>query len=420
MKPNKISVFEYSRLKTGCEYCGVAFTPALLESLERFHASSKTRYFNLIHNGVEFCEYVGVIQVDGIQIEVLPKLDSNSGDVNAWRDLLIGMLREVGMFRVSAPSSSLLTLRSNSILELYFDLFITEVEYLIHTGLVKQYRRQTLNQTSLKGSLDFPRHLSQNLIHKERFLTNTSVYDQDHVWHRIISQTINLIRLLSQNTQIHNHIGALELNFPEVSVQRISEKTFNKLVYTRKTEGYRTAIEIARLLLLGFHPDLSAGSNQVLALMFDMNLLWESFIYHSLRKQFLINSAPYSVKAQHSTDFWATGSCRRYLRPDIVVDSPDDGRRFVLDTKWKDVAGAGPSPSDLQQLFAYSQFFRSARNALVYPGRKSSVQSGCYAISTEWADSVSCSLIQLGVGSNIQQWQESIFQAVIEWMEAVW
>lgn len=419
MKPNKISVFEYDKLKTGCMYSGVLFTEMLLEALERFHSASKTKYFNLIRNGVEFCEYVGVIQVDGVQIEVLPKLDRNGGDVNAWRDLLIGMLREVGMFRISAPSSSLLTLRSNSILELYFDLFITEVEYLIRTGLVKQYRRQALNQTSLKGALDFPRHLSQNLIHKERFLTHTSVYDQDHVWHRIISQTISLIRLLSQNTQIHNRIGALELNFPQVSNQRIYERTFDRLVYSRKTEGYRNAIEIARLLLLGFHPDLASGSNSVLALMFDMNALWESFIFHSLRKQFLINSAPYSVRAQHSTDFWSTDSCRRYLRPDIFLENAKNGRRYVLDTKWKDMAGAGPSPSDLQQLFAYSQFFRSAKNALVYPGQSFNVQSGSYAISTEWTESVSCSLIQLGLGTNIKQWKEAIFLAVTDWMEAV-
>jgi len=416
MKPNKISVFEYDRLKTGCEYNGVPFTEPLLEALERFHSTSKTRYFNLIRNGVEFCEYVGVIQVDGIQIEILPKLDRNSGDVNTWRNRLIGMLREVGMFRVSAPSSSLLTLRSNSILELYFDIFISEVEYLIRTGLIKQYRRQAQNQTSLKGALDLPRHLTKNLVHKERFYTRTSVYDHDHVWHRIISQTISLIRLLSQNTQIHNRIGALQLNFPEVSSQRISRQSFSKLVYTRKTEGYRTAIEIARLLLLGFHPDLTGGANPVLALMFDMNLLWESFIYHSLRKQILVHSAPYSVRAQHSTDFWATESCRRFLRPDILVENTANGSRYVLDTKWKDVSGNGPSPSDLQQLFAYSQFFRASRNALVYPGHCYSVQNGRYAFTTEWADNVSCSLIQLGLGKNIRQWQEEIFRAVAEWM----
>lgn len=418
MKPDKISVFEYDRLKIGSEYGGVPFTKALHEALERFHANGNTRYFKLISNGIEFCEYVGVIQVDGLQIEVLPKLDRSPGDLKTWRDLLIGMLREVGVFRVSAPSLGMLSLKANSILELYFQLFITEVEYLVHTGLIKQYRRQALNHTALKGSLDFPRHLVKNLIHKERFYTRSSVYDHDHVWHRILSQCISLIRLLSQNTHIQNRIGALELSFPEVSSQRICEESFRKLAYSRKTASYRSAIEIARLLLLSFHPDLASGRNSVLALMFDMNLLWESFIYHSLRKEFLIHSAPYSVRAQRSADFWSTGSCRRYLKPDIFIESTVNDSRYVLDTKWKDISSSGPSASDLQQLFAYSQFFRSSRNALVYPGRTHDVQSGYYAISVPWADSVSCSIIRLGLGSSIRQWQHEIYQTVMDWMEA--
>lgn len=126
MKCSKISVYEYDRLRLGSVYKGTKMTESLLEDLERFHASSKIPYFKLIRNGVEFCEYVGVIQVKNIQIEILPKLDKLNSDVNTWRDLLIGMLREVGMFKVSAPSTSMLTLRSNSILDLYFDMFIAE------------------------------------------------------------------------------------------------------------------------------------------------------------------------------------------------------------------------------------------------------------------------------------------------------
>lgn len=417
MKPKRFSVYEYGRLKLGQSYNGTRLDQPLLDALERFHSVSELKYFNLIHKGVEFREYVGVLQVGGAQIEVLPKPDKHGGDVNAWRDLLIGMLKEVGMFRVKAPSDSQLTLRSNSILELYFDIFISEVEYLIRTGLVKQYRRESRNQTALKGPLDFPRHVAKNLVHKERFLTNCSVYDHDHIWHCILGQAISLIRLLSQDTGIHSRVGALELNFPQTSSARITERTFNNLVYSRKTEGYRTAIEIARLLLLGFHPDLAAGAEPVLALMFDMNLLWESFVYHSLRKQFLLNSAPYSIRAQASTPFWRSENRRSSLRPDILIRHNGDGRSYVLDTKWKDVSGSGPSPGDLQQLFAYSQFFRSAKNALVYPGQASSVSSGSYDISTEWAEQLSCSLIQLGVNTHIRAWQGAIYRAVRDWME---
>lgn len=418
MKHKKISVYEHEKLKLGSIYNGVKLTESLLDDLERFHASSKIRYFELIRNGIKFCEYVGVLQVGNIQIEVLPKLDRHNEDLSTWRDLLIGMLREVGMFRVTAPSTGMLTLKPNSILELYFDIFISELEYLIRTGLVKQYRKESRNQTALKGSIDFPGHLAKNLVHKERFYTKTNLYDYDHIWHAIFSQTINLIKVLSRSTNLHNRIGALELNFPEVTLCRITESTFADLCYNRKTEAYRVAIEIARLLLLGFHPDLAKGSNHVLALMFDMNLLWESFIYHSLRKQFLKNSAPYSIRAQASKPFWKTKNYRTSLRPDILIESRLDDQKFVLDTKWKMITDTSPSSSDLQQLFAYSQFFHSPKNALVYPGMSSNTSEGKYCISTEWANKITCSVIHLGVEPQIRRWQKSIYETVVDWMDS--
>lgn len=407
MAQNKISVFEYNQLRLGNSYNGVAFTPVLLDSLERFHAANKTKYFSLIRNGIEFCNYVGVIQVGGIQIEVLPKLDNNDADTNIWRDNLISMLRVAGMFNVDAPSRGMLSLKPNSILELYFELFITEVEYLIRTGLVKQYRRQTQNQTSLKGALDFPNHLSKNLVHKERFYTRSSVYDHEHIWHRILRQAIDLIRAISQSADIHNRIEALNLNFPELSPIRINQQTFDGLVYSRKTEAYRTAIEIAKLLLLRFHPDLAKGTNNVLALMFDMNLLWESFVYHSLRKQFIKHSVPYTIRAQASKLFWSSDRYRKTLRPDMIIESKD--KRIVLDTKWKDVSGKGPSSSDLQQLFAYSQLFCSSQNALVYPSSNHYCQHGKYAIE---GNAVSGSLVCIGLKGGFSSWQDDIYKAV--------
>lgn len=413
MKHNTISVFEYDKLRVG-EHA--LFTEPIHKALECFYHNNGQKYFSLIPRGVRFCEFVGVIQVNGIQIEILPKLDRNDTDVNAWRNVLIDMLREVGMFRVSAPSSGMLSLKSNSILELYFELFISEVDYLVRTGLIKQYRRQSGNHSSLKGSLDFPRHLAKNLVHQERFFTRSSIYDPDHLWHQILSQTIDLIRRISQNSDIHNRISSLKLNFPEVSPRLVTVRSFETLNYSRKTEGYRKAMEIARLLLCNYHPDLKTGRNNVLALMFDMNSLWESFVFHSLRKQFVKHSAPYSIKAQLRRSFWSTGNHHSLLKPDIYIRNTVNNQEFILDTKWKIPTDNKPSSSDLQQLFAYSHYFCSAKNALLYPGQKDNITLGYYQRLPNMNEQIQCSVILLGLKGKVSAWQESIYSVINGWL----
>src|SRR5690554_1213343 len=143
-----------------------------LDAFQRFYGDKGVPYFDLIHHGIRFKEYVGVIQVGNTIIEVLPKADGNPADEvgkNRWREVLIGMLKAVHGFEVQSPSSSSLKLKSNTILDLYVELFIREVEFLLHIGLVKKYRKENGNVHALKGSLQFGKHIQYNLVHQERF-----------------------------------------------------------------------------------------------------------------------------------------------------------------------------------------------------------------------------------------------------------
>ena len=108
------------------------------------------------------------MQVGKLTIEVLPKADKDD-NTTKWQNILIGMLRAIGMFKVYAPSSSSLKIKNNSILDLYFELFVKEIEYLINKGLIKKYRKTESNQFALKGSIKFAKHLQKNLVHQERF-----------------------------------------------------------------------------------------------------------------------------------------------------------------------------------------------------------------------------------------------------------
>jgi len=410
-----ISVYEHQSIRVNQEFDGVKFDKNKLEALQRFYGENGVPYYSLMHNGVRFNEYVGVIQVGEIVIEVLPKADnagSNSLDKTQWREVLIDMLFAVGIFDIHAPSSSSLKLKSNSILDLYFELFIKEVEYLLNNGLVKQYRKKEGNVAALKGCLQFGKHIQQNLTHQERFYVKYSTYDVEHNLHFILYKTIRLLKQINTNVELHSRIGALLLHFPEMPDIKVSEATFDKIIFNRKTQPYKNALDIAKLLLLQYHPDVIKGKNSVLALMFDMNLLWEKFVYVSLRKHKLPNI---TITAPTSKSFWQPkNGYRSKIRPDIVVNI-DKHDCVVLDTKWKNLNGYNPSPDDLRQMYIYLEYYNANRVALIYPGKESK-RPGTYLDRTTAKETdKECSVITLLVDKDINKWQGYIHNQIEEW-----
>jgi 5-methylcytosine-specific restriction enzyme subunit McrC len=409
MKPsrNNITVFEHESLKVGQVQNGVEFSQHHLASLEKFLGDKGTPYFRMIHHGVRFCEFVGVLQVGNLTIEVLPKADRD-GDRKHWRDVLIGMLRKVGMFDITAPSEANLKIKPNHLLDLYFELFINEVEYLVHLGLVKKYRKDECNLYSLKGSLYFSRHIRDNLVHQERFYTRHTVYDRENLFNQVIYKAIHLVKDINTNPSLSSRIGAMLLDFPEMSDVRVSEAWFNAIVFSRKTEHYRKAIDIARLLLLNYHPDISRGRDHVLALMFDMNLLWEKFVYVSLRKHLPADQ----IRAQSSKPYWKLDDHRPVrLKPDIVINKGD--QTFVIDTKWKVLNNDRPSDEDLRQMYAYTRYFKADHTLLCYPG-EDKYQNGYFFAEESETFGSRCSIIRISMdkANTISTWQSRISTSI--------
>lgn len=410
-QPKHITVFEHDSLTFDLKN---ETEQNLHQALVQFFGKG-VPYFDLIRNGVKFNEFVGAIQIGDTLINVLPKADKRKPDDEKklkWNRALIDMLRAVNGFEVKAPSSTDLNLKNNSVLDLYFELFVSEVEYLLHRGLVKKYRKAEGNLTTLKGQLLFTQQISKNVIHKERFFTRYTTYDPEHLLHIILYQTILVLKKINTNAAISGRISALLLNFPEMPNGKISEAVFDKIILNRKTRGYKKAVDISRMILLHYHPDLSKGKNDVLALMFDMNLLWEQFVLVSLKMK-----KGLKVKGQNSKFFWKpNGGNRRTIRPDITIIS--NKKNYVLDTKWK-LVDKRPSIEDIRQMYAYHHYFNAKKVALLYPGESPYISGKFVDIKRqkETAD-LECGLMFTQFEDSINQWQIQIGEKVTDWIEA--
>jgi 5-methylcytosine-specific restriction enzyme subunit McrC len=357
---SNIQVFEHEFLPIEGEFKENHFIA--LSKLNELH---NDKYFKLRHNGIKFKEYVGVIQVDGLTIEILPKIDSDSNSKAVWQKALIEMLRVTKKLKVQKVGEANVQKQQIHLLDIYFEWFLTEVNLLIHQGLIKQYYKETKNIKALKGKLEFAGHISKNIIHKERFYTTHQIYDKDHLIHQILQQALDIISNLSKGNYLYHQCKKTLLHFPDVKKIKASENTFSKIPKSRKTAPYKTALAIARLIILNYAPNVSKGSEKMLALLFNMNSLWEEYILVKLKEK---ETKSLKIFGQNDKYFWNGIT----IRPDIVIEKNQGEKKetFVIDTKWKKIDNAKPSTNDLRQMYVYNDYWNAQKAILLYPSTK--------------------------------------------------
>jgi 5-methylcytosine-specific restriction enzyme subunit McrC len=339
-----------------------SFNHKHLNALLKLNEYHNFDYFDPIPNGVKFKQYVGIIQVDGLSIEILPKADKDNSSAD-WKGLLLQMLKACGHLKASSAGSANVKRQHLNLLEVYFELYLTEIEILIHRGLVKKYRKKTGNVKSLKGKLEFAGNIRHNLVHKERFFTTHQVYDYDHLLHQTLAHALEILEQFCKGSYLFDRCKRVLLNFPEITPLKVTKKQLEGIVLNRKTAPYSQALELARLIILNYSPDISTGREKMISLLFDMNRLWEEFILIQIRKE--LAGTSYSVKGQDSQTFIGSN----YLKPDIVIQHDIDSKKvYIIDTKWKRPQNKSSSISDLRQMYAYNRFWKAQKAMLLYPG----------------------------------------------------
>jgi 5-methylcytosine-specific restriction enzyme subunit McrC len=356
---NKLDVFEHGRLLIGEQ----GFKQSHWDAFVKLNTVHNNEYFDVLHNGLRFKQYVGVIQVDGLLVHIHPKADKDDSN-DKWKDVLLQMLKACGKVKAQTAGNAHLKKQHINLLEVYFEYFLKEVDQLLHAGLVKKYRTETSNVKALKGKLDFAGNIRHNLIHKERFYTAHQIYDSNHKLHQILAHALDIVGQFTRATRLNDKCRRTQLAFPEVDSIKPSLQLLESIKINRKTAPYERALELAKLIILNYSPDINHGQQKMIALLFDMNVLWEEYVLRALKKH--AQNRPeemLSVTGQESKIFYGS---QRTIRPDIVLKK--GGETIIIDTKWKRPTNKAASIEDLRQMYAYARFWRTNKVVLLYPG----------------------------------------------------
>ncbi len=367
-----IQVFEWESVRVGSD----GFTIANFDSLVAWQHSQKQKYFDIGNRVLRFTNWVGVIQVGKLVIEILPKASAHTTinhsknrteSILQWKKAFITMLINSGSLPIRNPQMLAdLNIAKIPLLDFIFEFFLIEVETLLHRGIIKKYRKQESNNNSLKGKLLVPKNIRKNLVHKEKFYTSYQLYDPNNIWNQILFNAIVSTANAAKSPLLKAKAKELQYTFPELKINTFNLLDFERLNFERSTAHYKPSIELAKLILLNMNATTSHGNNSVISLFYDMNLLWEAWLLATLKRTYR-KSASVNILGKKVKPFWSSpeNNINKRLETDILVSI--DGKNIVLDAKWKIPKTDKPDDNDIKQMFSYNHLWGSKEAWLCYP-----------------------------------------------------
>ncbi len=353
-----IQVFEHQLIRVGEEIDGATFTLAHFDALRGLTEGKPFDFYTIGHESVRFKQFVGVIQAGNLCIEILPKLDEWLPNKQLVQSCLIEMLRRCRFLKVSTVNQSSLSLRPLPLMDLFWEFFLEEVALILKEGLLRSYVQEQSEKRFLKGRLLLSKQLAIQGANRTYFHTSSTAYSYDHPFNIALYQALLALKKLPLSPKVYQLLSQLFHRFPDLANKTLPKTFFERTQFTWKNQRYRNALLLARMILQNRTPDIRAGENQAMALLFDMNRLYEAFIY-----QELLRTAPPGARISYQEQrlFWL----RRTIRPDIVIRYK--GQTIVVDTKWKVLKKGQPAMEDLRQMYVYNRYFQATKGVLLYP-----------------------------------------------------
>ncbi|MHA1280063.1 MAG: McrC family protein [Candidatus Helarchaeota archaeon] len=381
-----ISLFEFEK----CPYAELVDwdLDKILAGIESLNETSGTQILALRHKHFSATQYVGMIQINNIVIEVLPKIDYSTngklgeGDRQSVASNLLVMLAYAYNVNFDSQTLSSLKSKSGNWYELLIRFFAMELHKQIKQGLFRSYQNKEDTLSYIKGKWDISQQIRKHAYSKVNFDLLFDEFTENILLNRLF-KTITIILLAQTRDNVSRRL-LIDIKQWLANVEEIynfDQVIFSQIHFSWLNDRYKDAFNLAELFFKGQTLQVKEGDTEAIAFVFDMNDLFEGFITHFLIKHHkkIFNQFKYSpiISPQMSTKTMylakdALGQGKIHLRPDIVLQNPISKTNIlILDTKYKQLgreyANNKLSPSDIYQMLAYSIRLSCDNVMLIFP-----------------------------------------------------
>ena len=385
----RVVVGEHARLMRGASSVPAADGTAVVDArlydrLRRFDREGRPdgdHVFDWRDGFARTTQWVGVVQVPGLQVEILPKVDAVDPSAEWGADAqytartnLLYMLAVGGDVPVRSRDVARLATRKAPLSETLAGIFADRLRQELLRGPERGYQHREENLRAFKGKLLIADQSQANAAHRERFFCRFDEFSDDTPMNRIFKAACRVLHAVTWTPATQDVLRQCLLLLEGASDMEVQDSDFGAITINRQNQRFEDVLRFCRLILAGRTPTVEAGATRSFSLLFDMNKVFERFVAALFCRQVApridgIRVYPQAARhRRHLMECAGAGVLR--LEPDILIERAE--RRLIMDTKWKLLAPGkrgrgGVADGDLYQLYAYARRYGSPQSVLLYP-----------------------------------------------------
>ena len=338
-----------------------------LEKLHNYLECQKlTSALKVTYNGIETTSWVGVIKYKNTHFHILPKLICNNGDKENILKNLIFMLSYTKKLDIKTSNDAKLLTSKNPFIEILIREYAKSLFVCLKRFTPKKYVREENNLNYLRGKIKFSENIRNNSSNRAKFYCEYDEFSENNILNQLFLFVSTCLYNISNDSYNKKALKFIINYYSDIQLVRFDKFKAEKIKLYRNQELFKKPFNLAKMFIEKTSVDLSKNKFENITLIWDMNKLFEEFVFEIMKK----HEAEFGCKltAQRGKKLLVGDtSKKRNTFVDILIEK-NDGEKIILDTKYKKFASSDDfSNADVFQVSTYCLLHNTNHAILLYP-----------------------------------------------------
>lgn len=335
-----------------------------LDGLQKYLEYKKlTQVLKVTRHGIESNSWVGVIKYKKIHFQILPKLIYVDDNKESILKNLIFMLSYTKKLDIKAIDDLNLSTEQNPFIEILIREFSKSLFECLKRLTPKKYTIEAKNLNYLKGKLKFSENIKYNSVNQARFYCEYDEFSENNVLNQLFLFVSTCLYNISNNSYNKKILKFIINYYSDIDFIRIDKFKLSKIKLYRNQELFKKPFNLAKMFIEKTNVDLSKNKFENISLIWDMNKLFEEFIFEVMKKYI----TEWNFTAQKGKKLLVSDSSKtRNTFVDIFAENKN--KKIIIDVKYKKLTNIDDvSNGDVFQVITYCLLHNINHAILLYP-----------------------------------------------------